>query len=131
MISAHPRRRVRWATRSALAAWAALLAVDGAAVAGLWAWLPSQPHTLAVGLCVTATCSALLMRVMVPVEAATIHGMLIERANPGGLREVEPLPMASGDDTGGATVHQFTRRPDVSPRHARADRPAPRPRSRP
>lgn len=130
MTSAHPRRRVRWATRSAFAAWAAITAVDGASAAGVWGWLPTQPHTLAVGICVTATCSALLMRIMVPTEASFIHGMLAERANPGGLEQVErsAVRMASGDDSGGI-VMQFPRRPDSSPRHARPDRRGRRPRS--
>jgi hypothetical protein len=127
MIRAHPRKRVRWTTRSAVAAWTALFAIDGLALAEVWPWLPSQLHSLGVGACVTVTLAAFLMRIMIPAEAAFLHGMLAERANPGGLHG-EPLPMASGDDTGGATVHQFRR--DGGGRHARPDRPAPRPRTR-
>ena len=127
MVNAHSRRRVRWTTRTAIAAWLTLIVTDALAVAGVWAWVPPQPHTLAVGACITVTCAAFLMRIKVPVEAAFLDGMLAERANPGGLH-VQPLPMASGDDSGGGTVHQFRR--NGGGRHARPERPAPRPRTR-
>lgn len=129
MSSVRPRGRIQWTTRSAITAWPTLITTDTLAAFQIWPWMPTQLHSLAIGACVTVTFAALLLRIQVPVEASFIHGMLKERANPGGLH-IQPIPLASGDDSGGASIHQFPRRDGTGPRHARPERPAPRPRPR-
>lgn len=108
MTCVHPRRRAKNLTRAAIFGWAALGGADLLALLRLVPWMPMPLHNFIAAAAVTTTLLAAWMRYQAPVRAAFLDGMLHERANPGRLKAA-PMPMASGDDTGGGRVIDFQR----------------------
>ncbi len=128
-----PRRRWRHALRTAAryadkhplrligAWWAALIAADTLIVDQVTPRLPGDLHGLHLTANRVVAVAALLHVNRLSVRAAFLDGMLWEREHP---QDVD-LPLASGDDTGGAKVMAFQR--NNAGAHRRTPRPRPRP----